>query len=53
MRVSLKSLKGDPNNPGLLVCRKCADERDPNTLPARSPENITIRRPSPDEKLYD
>lgn len=51
MRKSRKELRGDPNSPGLLVCKDCADELDPYRKPQRQPENITIIRPSVDEVL--
>lgn len=46
-------LIADPNSPGLRVCsdRGCADEFDPYRLPARRPEDITVRHPRPDEPL--
>ena len=47
----LSSLIGDPNAPGLRVCPDCADVFDPWRLPARRPENITLRFPRPDEPL--
>jgi hypothetical protein len=55
MRCKLKKqryeLKGDPNSPGLLVCKTCSDELDPYRKIQRQPENITVQRPSLDEVL--
>jgi len=55
MRCKLKKqryeLRGDPNSPGLLVCKDCTDEFDPYRKAQRQPENITINRPSLDEAL--
>lgn len=52
MKVSITTLVSDPNAPGLRVCRElCVDEYDPWRLPARRPENITLRYPRPDEPL--
>lgn len=39
------ALEPDPNIPGLMVCYRCRDEFDPYRLPARQPENITLRNP--------
>ena len=51
MRKRRKDLRGDPNSPGLLVCKDCVDELDPYRKAQRQPENIIVKRPSVDEKL--
>lgn len=44
------ALVKDPNTQQ-FVCKDCADLYDPYRMPARVPENITLNRPRPDEKL--
>lgn len=56
MKRPLTALVSDPNAPGLRVCAdygpgSCVDQYDPWRLPARRPENITLRYPRPDEPL--
>lgn len=51
---ALVDLHADRNSPGLQVCNDgmgCNDELDPYRLPARRSEDITLRRPRPDEPL--
>ena len=43
-------LKQDPNTKQ-YVCKDCCDLYDPWRMPARIPENISLTRPRPDEKL--
>jgi len=50
-KMSLDDLHPDPNSPGLMVCRKDLDQFDPYRLPARQPENITLRFVRPDTPL--
>lgn len=50
-KFPIGDLMPDPNYPGLRVCRKDLDEFDPYRLPARQPENITVRFPRPDVPL--
>lgn len=50
-KFPLDELQPDPNYPGLRVCRADLDEFDPYRLPARKPENITVRFPRPDTPL--
>lgn len=50
-KFPLDELMPDPNYPGLRVCRVDLDEYDPYRLPARQPENITVRFPRPDTPL--
>ena len=40
----------DPNTK-VWMCKECADLYDPWRLPARPPENISLRHPRPDEEL--
>ena len=51
LKVPYTELRADGNSPGLRVCSKCCDVKDPYRLPARSTENITLRYPRPDEEL--
>lgn len=44
-------LQPDPNYPGLRVCKDDLDDFDPYRLPARQPENISLRFPRPDTPL--
>ena len=50
-KVRLDDLMPDGNSPGLRVCRKCYDVKDPWRLPARKTENINLRHPRPDEDI--
>lgn len=49
MKFPIEELWSDRNVPGLKVCRKDLDDRDPWLLPPRQPEDITLRYPRPDE----
>lgn len=53
MKVPLAKMRSDGNSPGLRVCDKpgCWDNFDPWRLPARRPEDITLRFPRPEESL--
>ena len=44
-------LVDDPNIPGLRVCPGCVDQKDPYTLPRRSPEKESLEHPRPDTPL--
>jgi len=50
-KMSLDDLQSDPNFPGLRVCKEDLDMFDPYRLPARQPEDITLRYPRPDESI--
>lgn len=50
-KFPLDELRPDPNSPGLRVCRADIDQLDPYRLPARKPENISLRFPRPDTDL--
>ena len=46
-----EELHPDRNVPGLMVCDKCNDLKDPYRLPVAKADNITVRFPRPDEPL--
>lgn len=50
-KVYYDELRPDGNSPGLLVCEKCWDHKDPWKLPARQTEKINLRHPRPDVDL--
>lgn len=50
-KFSLEDLHSDPNFPGLMVCRDDLDDFDPYRLPARQPDNITLRFVRPDTDI--
>lgn len=50
-KFSLDDLSPDPNFPGLMVCRADLDDFDPYRLPARQPDDITLRFVRPDTPL--
>lgn len=50
-KFSLEDLHSDPNYPGLMVCRDDLDDFDPYRLPARQPDNITLRFVRPDTDI--
>jgi hypothetical protein len=52
-KVAYVDLRPDGNSPGLRVCKKagCWDHYDPWRLPARQPENITLRNPRLDTRI--
>lgn len=50
-KFSLDDLQPDPNTPGLMVCRVDLDQFDPYRLPARQPDQITLRFTRPDVPL--
>ena len=51
IKMPYSVLMADKNAPGLRVCSACCDNLDPWRLPARLPENITLRFPRPDEGI--
>lgn len=51
MKFYYDDLKQDGDSPGLRVCGKCWDEKDPWQAPARKTETINLRYPRPDEPL--
>lgn len=50
-KFPIGELYPDPNSPGLRVCRKDLDVLDPYRLPARQPEDITMRFTRPDTSI--
>lgn len=50
-KFPLNELRSDSNYPGLRVCVKDMDNYDPYRLPARQPEDITLRFPRPDTPI--
>jgi hypothetical protein len=50
-KFSMDDLAPDPNYPGLLCCDVDRDNYDPYRLPARQPENITLRFARPDTPI--
>jgi len=44
----LSELRPDGNSPGLRVCSKCYDVKDPWRLPARPVDRIHVQHPRPD-----
>lgn len=50
-KFSLDDLQSDPNFPGLMVCDADLDEFDPYRLPARQPDEITLRFVRPDVSI--
>ena len=50
-KFPLEELQPDRNFPGLRVCRADRDEFDPYRLPARQPDQITLRFCRPDVPL--
>lgn len=50
-KMYLSELRADGNSPGLRVCKKCWDVKDPWRLPARQTEKIEVRHPRMDEPL--
>lgn len=53
MRFPYVGLQPDVNSPGLRVCARCADEKDPYTLPPNPPDRFTLQFPRPDRMLND
>lgn len=53
MKHYLKDLGPDLDIPGLRVCEKCRDDKDPYKLPQRQTEDISLRKQRPDEALTD
>jgi len=53
MKHYYSDLKPDPNSPGLRVCEKCRDVKDPYRFPARKTENISLKYPRPDSPATD
>ena len=52
-KFPIDALSPDRNAPGLRVCARCNDEKDPYRLPPRKPDNIVLKYPRPDEPLTD
>jgi hypothetical protein len=50
-KLAYGELSPDRNNPGMRVCAKCNDEKDPYALPPRQTEKIALRYPRPEEDL--
>ena len=49
-KVYQDDLRQDPNNKN-WYCAECVDVKDPWTLPARRPEDISVAHPRPDVEL--
>lgn len=47
-KMEYHKLRPDGNTPGLRVCEKCWDEKDPYRLPARKTENFNLKYPRPE-----
>lgn len=54
-KVPYAELTADRDKPGLRVCVKCNDEKDPWKLPPIQTEDISLRHPRPDADIstYD
>ena len=50
-KFSLEELMSDPNSPGLRVCKDELDQLDPDRLPARQTENISLPFVRPDAPI--
>jgi hypothetical protein len=50
-KMSILALHPDANSPGLRVCMRCVDERDPWSLPSRPTEKLPLQYPRPDVDL--
>lgn len=46
-------LRDDGNSPGLYVCAKCYDPKDPWRLPPELPDAICLKYPRPDTPLVE
>lgn len=53
VKMPIGDLGPDTNAPGLRVCKKCCDEKDPWRLPPRRPDDITLKHPRPDDSLEE
>lgn len=53
LRGRSSEMVNDPDSPGLLVHRDCADERDPWRLPPRQSESTVTPTPRPDVRFGD
>lgn len=51
LKMPYMALRADGDNPGLRVCARCRDEKDPYKLPSRKLENYLLRFPRPDSTL--
>jgi hypothetical protein len=51
IKFYLSELKRDKDRPGLRVCDKCNDAKDPYKLPIRNPDKIDLPFYRPDEPL--
>ena len=47
-KMPYHDLRPDGNSPGLCVCEKCYDQKDPYRLPARKTENFNLRFARPE-----
>jgi hypothetical protein len=52
-KFAYDDLSPDGDKPGMRVCEKCNDEKDPWALPPRRTEDITLRHPRPDESVTE
>ncbi len=52
-KFPIGELRADRNSPGLRVCEKCCDVKDPYKLPPKRPDNIVVAYPRPDETLTE
>lgn len=50
-KIQLTMLSPDGNSPGLRVCGKCRDAKDPYRYPARQTEKISVRNPRPEQNV--
>lgn len=50
-KMQLTALSPDGNSPGLRVCGKCRDVKDPYRYPARQTEKISVRNPRPEQNV--
>ena len=50
-KMRYDDLQPDGNSPGLRVCSRCRDVKDPYRYPTRKTENISLRFPRPDIPL--
>lgn len=50
-KVKYRELRPDGNSPGLRVCSKCWDDKDPWRLPRPPAEAISMKFPRPDTPL--
>jgi hypothetical protein len=54
MKRPYSDMRSDGNIPAIKVCSEsCSDQFDPYRLPARQPENISLRFPRPDADVAE